>query len=80
MRRKRAELLIATETDLARIQAVVARQNDQVELHRIDKKQAEVREKKNGVVVATVREKISADGNELTITTAMKGKADQLAV
>jgi hypothetical protein len=53
---------------------------NQVELHRIDKRQAEVREKKDGAVVATVREKLSKDGNELTITTAKRGHADQITV
>jgi hypothetical protein len=53
---------------------------NQVELRRIDKKQAEVKEKKDGAVVATVREKLSKDGNELTITTASRGHADQITV
>ncbi|WP_433984504.1 hypothetical protein RBB78_06665 [Tunturiibacter empetritectus] len=53
---------------------------NQVELRRIDKKQAEVKEKKDGAVVATVREKLSSDGNELTITTASKGHLDQVTV
>jgi hypothetical protein len=53
---------------------------DQVELHRIDKRQAEVKEKKGGAVVATVREKLSNDGNELTITTMSRGHADQATV
>jgi hypothetical protein len=53
---------------------------NQVELHRIDKRQAEVREKKDGAVVATVREKLSKDGNELTITTASRGHAGQITV
>jgi hypothetical protein len=53
---------------------------NQVELHRIDKRQAEVREKKDGAVVATVREKLSKDGNELTITTSNRGHADQITV
>jgi hypothetical protein len=53
---------------------------NQVELRRIDKRQAEVKEKKDGVVVATVREKLSRDGNELTITTASEGHADQITV
>ena len=43
---------------------------NQVELRRIDKNQAEVKEKKDGAVVATVRDKLSSDGNELTITTS----------
>ena len=53
---------------------------NQVELRRIDKRQAEVKEKKDGAVVATVREKLSKDGNELTITTAGRGHADQITV
>jgi hypothetical protein len=53
---------------------------NQIELRKIDKKQAEVKEKKDGAVVATVREKLSSDGNELTITTASTGHADQNAV
>ena len=53
---------------------------NQVELRRIDKRQAEVREKKDGALVATVREKISKDGDELTVTTASKGHADEISV
>ena len=53
---------------------------NQIELRRINKKQAEVKEKKDGAVVATVREKLSIDGNELTITTASKGHPDQITV
>ena len=53
---------------------------NQVELHKIDKKQAEVKEMKDGVVVATVREKLSSDGNELTVTTSSNGRADQITV
>lgn len=53
---------------------------NQVELRRIDKKQAEVKEKKDGAVVATVREKLSTDGNELTSTTVRKGRPDQITV
>jgi hypothetical protein len=53
---------------------------NQVELRRIDKKQAEVKEKKDGAVVATVREKLSSDGKELTTTTSSKGHADQITV
>ena len=53
---------------------------DQIELRRIDKRQAEVTEKKNGAVAATVRDRISSDGNELTVATASKGHADQIAV
>jgi hypothetical protein len=53
---------------------------NRIELRRIDKRQAEVKEKKDGTVVATVREKLSNDGKELTITTATGGKADQITV
>lgn len=53
---------------------------DQIELHRIDKRQAEVREKKGGALVGTIREKLSKDGNELTITTSAKNHPDQIAV
>jgi hypothetical protein len=53
---------------------------NQIELRRIDKRQAEVKEKKDGTVVATVREKISNDGNELTTTSATAGHADKITV
>jgi hypothetical protein len=53
---------------------------NQIELRRIDKRQAEVKEKKDGTVVATVREKISNDGNELTTTTATAGHTDKITV
>lgn len=53
---------------------------NQIELRRMDKRQAEVLEKKDGAVVATVREKLSKDGHELTTTTAATGKADQITV
>jgi len=53
---------------------------NQIELRRIDKKQAEVKEKKDGALVATVRDKISSDGNELTSTTSDKGRADRITI
>jgi hypothetical protein len=53
---------------------------NQVELHRIDKRQAEVREMKDGAVVGTIRDRVSNDGKELTITTTSKGHADQVTV
>jgi hypothetical protein len=53
---------------------------DQIKLHRIDKRQAEVEERKNGALVGTVRERLSTNGNELTITTSSKGHADQITV
>ena len=53
---------------------------NKVELHRIDKRQAEVKEEKDGAVVATIRDKLSKDGNELTSTTSQKGRADRITV
>jgi hypothetical protein len=53
---------------------------DQIELHRIDKRQAEVLEEKNGAVVATVHEKLSPGGNELISTTVAPGHPDQVSV
>jgi hypothetical protein len=53
---------------------------NQIELRRIDKNQAEVKEKKDGSVVATVRDKLSADGDELTMTTVAPGRANQITV
>jgi hypothetical protein len=53
---------------------------NQVRLRRIDKKQVEVTEKKDGAVVATVRDKLSKDGNELTVTTVSNGHPDQITV
>jgi hypothetical protein len=53
---------------------------NQIELHRIDKHQAEVKEMKDGAVVATVRDKLSSDGSELTMTTSAKGRANQITV
>ena len=51
-----------------------------VELRRIDKKQSEVTEKKDGAVVSTLRVKISADGKELAVTTIRKGHPDMVSV
>jgi hypothetical protein len=53
---------------------------NQIELHRIDKHQADVREMKDGVLVATVREKLSSDGTELTSTTSSTGHPTQITV
>jgi hypothetical protein len=53
---------------------------NQIELRRIGKNQAEVKEKKDGAVVATVRDKISSDGRELTSTTSEAGHADRITV
>ena len=53
---------------------------DQIELHRINKKQVEVKEEKGGAVVATVLEKMSGDGKELTSTSVATGKPSQTTV
>jgi hypothetical protein len=53
---------------------------NQIAVHRIDKHQAEVKEMKDGALVATVRDKLSSDGNELTMTTSEKGRANQITV
>ncbi len=52
---------------------------NQIEMRRVDK-QVEVTEKKNGAVVATLRSKLSKDKSELTITTAIPGRADEVTV
>ncbi len=53
---------------------------NQVELRKIDKSQAEIKEIKDGTLVATVRQKLSSDGNELTTTIAGIGHADRITV
>jgi hypothetical protein len=53
---------------------------NQIKLRRINKNQAEVKEKKGGAVVAMVRYKLSLDGNELVGTTSEKGHADRITV
>jgi len=53
---------------------------NQIELRRIDKHQVEVIQKKDGAVVATIRDKLSKEGNELTSTTSQNGHADQITV
>ena len=53
---------------------------NQIELRKIDKHQSEVKEKKDGAVVATLRDKLSTDGKELTITTSERGRADKITV
>lgn len=53
---------------------------NQIELHRKSKSEAEVKEEKNGALVATVREKISSGGKELTSTTSSNGQSDIVTV
>lgn len=53
---------------------------NQVEVHKINKKQTEILEKKDGALVATIRTKLSGDGKELTVTNSSVGHQDQIAV
>ena len=53
---------------------------NQIQLRRIDKHQVEVQQKKDGALVATIRDKLSRDGNELTSTTSQKGRPDEITV
>jgi hypothetical protein len=53
---------------------------NQIELHKIDKKQSEIKEMKDGAIVATIRNLLSKDGRQLTITTASAGHPDQINV
>jgi hypothetical protein len=53
---------------------------DHIVLQRGDKRQAKVEEKKDGAVVATVREQLSKDGNQLTTTTTTAGHGDEITV
>lgn len=53
---------------------------NQIELHRIDKHQVEVIQKKDGAVVATIHDKLSKDANDLTSTTSQKGRPDKITV
>lgn len=53
---------------------------DQIELHRVNKKQVEVKEEKGTAVVATIREKISSNGDQLMSTAVAAGKPDQITV
>jgi len=53
---------------------------NKIELRKINKQQVEVKEKKDGVLVATILDKLSSDGNELTSRTSQKGRADRITV
>lgn len=53
---------------------------DQIELKKIDKHQVELREKKGGALVATIHEKLSRDGNELTSKTSQAGHVEKITV
>jgi len=53
---------------------------NQIELRRMGKHQAEIKEEKDGAIVAMIRDKISSNGKELTSTTSQPGRADQITV
>ena len=53
---------------------------NQIELRRIDKYQVEIKQEKDGVLVATIHDKLSRNANELTSTTSQTGRADKITV
>jgi len=53
---------------------------NQVELRRISKHEVEVKQKKDGAVVATIRDKLTKDANELTSTTSQESHRDKITV
>jgi len=53
---------------------------NQIELRRIDKHQVEIKQRKDGALVATIHDKLSGDANELTSTTSQSGRADRITV
>lgn len=53
---------------------------NQIELRRIDKHQVEIKQKKDGVLVATIHDKLSRDASELTSTTSQTGRPDKITV
>ena len=53
---------------------------NQIELRRVDKHQVEIKEKKDRALVATIRDKLSRDANELTSTTSQNAHADRITV
>lgn len=53
---------------------------NQIELRRIDKRQVEIKQKKDGALVATILDKLSKDANELTSTTLQSGHPDKITV
>ncbi len=53
---------------------------NQIEVRKIDKRQVEIKEKKDGSVVALIHDKLSSDGNELTSTTSQQGRPNKITV
>jgi len=53
---------------------------NQIQLRRIDKRQVEIKEEKDRAVVATILDRLSSNGNELTSTTSQNAHADRITV
>jgi hypothetical protein len=53
---------------------------NEIVMRRINKNQSEIKEKKDGVLVATLRDKVSSDRKELVITTVQARREDQTTV
>lgn len=53
---------------------------NQIVMRRIGKNGAEIKEKMNGALVATLHHTVSSDGQELTTTTVQRGREDQITV
>ena len=53
---------------------------NQIELRRIDKHRVEIKQKKDGALVATIHDQLSKDANELTSTTSQSGRPDKITV
>lgn len=53
---------------------------NQIVIRRIGKNQSEIKEKKNGTLVATLHDKISSDRKELVVTTVQPRREDQITV
>jgi hypothetical protein len=53
---------------------------NQIEVRRIDKHHVEIKEMKDGALVATIHDKLSSDANELTSVTSQTGRTDVIKV
>lgn len=53
---------------------------NQIVMRRVGKDQAEIKEKKNGALVATLHDKVSTDRKELVTTTVQPGRPDEITV
>ena len=53
---------------------------NQIAVHRLSRGRTELIQKKDGAVVATVRDQLSSDGKELTAVTIQKGHPNQISI